>query len=392
MKMETRLSCVLKLLLWIPAVWGTSAVAELKPPESTIPANGAILEVEEGFDQVPLQWGRVAAATGYVLDVTGPIGFRNLQNIRVDQESQPTITFVLNGVVPGDYFWVVGSIAGDQVVSGTRHFFTVLFQPTGGGELPAPILLDPFDCAILRGVNGRIAFQWWRVEGATGYRVDIDPGGIAVTGLVEQGSLIRQTFHLVPGNKTKVYTWSVTALDPGGGGTQSAKRLLLFTPEKTEGGEFAFQVGGSWQRENSPFDVNGDSLMNAEDLTALFPIEKKGRVSTFEEGTGPALVYPPNGTSIDSQNALFQWQWTDGARGYEFNVLDDSDDFVTTHFILQPSERSNIAVEAPGFSLGNYQWKVRAFFLSSGTASPYSETRSFSVAGATEKRRGSDEP
>ena len=367
---------------------GEPGAAELLPPLPVSPPNGAILQLAEGANQLTLEWARVADATGYLLAVIGPTGFSSFENILIDPTDQPTVSFTVSNIIAGDYIWTVDSVEQALVASGTPHFFTIQSPSTGGGDLPAPTPLQPYNLAILRGTNGRVTFQWTKVEGAETYRVDIETSGPSVvsplTPIVVGETFVSQTFQISPGNVSRIYTWWVVPIDANGDGDSSEKRMLLFTPEDLVAEEMAWMVSANWHGGRTCLDIDGDWQSNAADALGLLPFQKDGKVQTFEESKAPNAVLPTGGSSVNQGEVEFHWKTAPGAISYELNVLGSNGRFVTTHLIQQPAAGQDGTAKIPLFP-GEHTWRVRAFFGSGGTATPFSATRSFSVVQITGK-------
>ena len=362
-------------------VFCPSGQCQIEPPTLVSPANGAVLQLVEGTNQLLLQWSRVGDATGYLLTVEGPEAFPNLTDVRLDQSGQPTVNFTLNNVRAGDYAWEVRSTVGNQISAPAAGFFTIFSQPTGGGSLPAPSLLQPFDFAIFRGENGVITFQWTRVQGATDYQISRENLGVSIGIPVDSRETIdtveRQSFLFSPGNRARLITWSVTPIGPDGPGQESERRTFLFTPDNVQSDNLLFHLPDNWLLPNARLNLDEEPLFDFPDAFLLLPFRRRGAINTNEESGGPALLQP--GSSHTPSNITFVWRPIPGARSYEFNLMDSQNRFKTTHWVRQPISPNNASTVVQSLSVGNYAWRVRAFFGSGRVATTYSPPSALTI-------------
>jgi hypothetical protein len=180
-------------------------------------------------------------------------------------------------------------------------------------------------------------------------------------------------------------------IDTNGDGDSSEKREFLFTPENLVAEDLAWMVTANWHGGSTCLDINGDALSDSVDALGLLPFQKNGKVQTYEESKSPNSVSPGAGSSVNQSDIEFRWKTAPGAISYELNVIGGNGRFVTTHLVQQPAAGQDGMAEVPFLTAGEYSWRVRAFFGSSGTATPFAPSRSFTVVEVKRKTQDRDD-
>ena len=99
-------------------IFSRSVQCEIAAPVLQFPADGERIQLANQGADLQLRWTRIADATGYLLDVSGPAGFGSFDNAFVDQESaNPIVTYPLNQLVAGDYVWSVSAVNATMTVN-----------------------------------------------------------------------------------------------------------------------------------------------------------------------------------------------------------------------------------------------------------------------------------
>ena len=366
--------------------------AELEAPVLQFPATGEQIQLLNDSTQLQLRWSRVANATGYLLDVSGPPGFGSFDNAAVDQESSnPFVTYPINNLVAGDYIWSVSALNSSMIASSTPSSFTILSGTVGGGELIPPILLFPPDLAFAEVTSILITFRWAPVAGATQYLLQI-PGAFPTPIEVEGGQTEVDVPLLIQGSR--IYQWNVTAVNDEGQGEVSKNHQFLLTNFNWKPTEISYRLASDWFTLDSVLNVHpdppspqGEPITNHYEATELIPYQRDAKPSLTTGEAGPTLISPASGAEIplvDSNNDLFidtkfEWQFP-SSKGYEFQFLDEEMNLIVTHLLPHPTTGENPStLISRTIGTGNFFWRVRALVDDGSEATPFSETQAVTI-------------
>ena len=373
--------------------WGGMARAELEAPVLQFPSNGESIQLVNNSSDLQLRWSRVADATGYLLDVSGPPGFGSFNNADIEQEpSNPIVTYSINQLVAGDYVWSVSAVTASMVGMSTAATFKILSGTAGGGDLTPPILLFPPDLSFTEVASTRVTFKWAPVAEASHYLLQL-PGEFPAPITVGNGMTQIDISFLPQGSK--IYRWNVTAVnEEQTEGEVSVTRQFLLTRHHWSPTEILYRLSSDWFSLGSVLNVvpdppapQGEPITNHFEANALIPYQKGAKPKVEVGVNGPTPTSPGQGAEVplvDSNNDLlidtrFEWQFPN-PDGYEFQLLDENQKLLVTHLLPHPT-----GVDPPSTRIsrttgeGDFFWRVRALKNNASEASPYSDYRAFSI-------------
>lgn len=199
----------------ISSVRGFSTVA-LAPsaPLVVSPSDGSINQSLG----TTLAWSPVAGATSYRLQFGTDDTFTTLLvDSTVIDSSQCSLSGLLRSTT---YFWRVSAInsGGASVYSDIAGFTTIPPAP------PVPTLDLPLHHASELPASSM--FSWFRVPGATSYRLQLASDSSFATPLTDQSSIPDSSFIVHSLSYSTVYHWRVSAYNPGGGSPFTSARTF----------------------------------------------------------------------------------------------------------------------------------------------------------------------
>ncbi|MCA9409814.1 MAG: hypothetical protein KC944_01300 [Candidatus Omnitrophica bacterium] len=374
-------------------IFSRSVQCEIAAPVLQFPADGERIQLANQGADLQLRWTRIADATGYLLDVSGPAGFGSFDNAFVDQESaNPIVTYPLNQLVAGDYVWSVSAVNATMVGSSTTSSFHIQSGTVGGGDLIPPILQFPPDLSFSKVASTRVTFKWAPVAGADHYLLQLPgvfPGPLSVL-----DGATEYTVQLLPQN-SRIYTWNVTAVgEDGVEGEVSPSRRMLLTRHDWDPEETFFRLAADWFKLNSILNVvpdppapQGSPITNHFEAIALTPFQRDAKPSAVVGISGPIPIAPAAGAEVplvDSNNDLlidtkFEWQYP-SPDGYEFQLLDENQNLIVTYLFPNPGGGGNPFTRISRTTgEGDFFWRVRALKNNATEASPYSAMRAFTI-------------
>lgn len=373
-------------------VGSRGAGAELTPPVLLSPQNGEILQLAAPPNQLNLQWTSVQSATGYLLIVEGPESFGDPLEALVEPPPTGNVNFNLINLETGIYSWSVTSLTATGTAPSAPSFFTVQTGTIGGGDLPAPALLLPFDSQIIRGDSALINFQWTRVQGAAKYRLSLSPpeGTFLDVTQPESGSKVNLVLNLTSA-QAGLYDWEVVAVDAQmAAGESSPTQSFLFTQIDGEPWDLdesgaadpgdLFQLSQYWHSGLTAGDLTQDGETRAEDAALFVETQNTGVLPTptpIPGFTAPTQIRPTQGANVSTDSVAFEWQSLIGAIGYEFTLRDENPNSNIVQIVPQPSF-GNVLSTIPFLQARPRSWKVRAIF-GAGIPGPLSPEISFNV-------------
>ncbi len=366
--------------------------ADLAAPVLQFPASGEKIQLINNSTELQLRWSRVADATAYSLDVSGPSGFGSFNNAMVEQESSnPFVTFPINQLVAGDYVWSVSAINTTMVGAATASSFTILSGTVGGGDLIPPTLLFPPNFAFAKVASSQVTFRWAPVVGATEYLLQL-PGAFPGPIPVREGKTEIRV-QLIP-QGSRIYPWNVTAVNDEQEGEVSGNRQILLTRHEWEPTEIAYRLASDWFRLGSVLNVHpdppspqGEPITNHYEGIELIPYQRDAKPSSIFGQTGPTPVSPGPGSEVplvDSNSDLlvdtpFEWQFPNSV-GYEFQLLDAEKNLIVSHLLPHPLSGDNPFTRiSRTVGTGEFCWRVRALRNGGSDATPYSAYQSFTI-------------
>lgn len=369
----------------------TSTFSVLEVPGLQSPTNGEQIHLIDNNTDLQLRWSRVASATGYLLDVSGPPGFGSFNNAFVDQEDlNPFVTYPLSQVTAGVYVWSVTAVSPPLVRPSLSSTFTIVSGTVGGGDLLAPTLLFPPDLAFAQVSSVHITFQWAPVGGATDYLLQL-PG--AFPSAIPSGGATQYRFQLLP-QGSRIYQWNVTAANDEEQGQVSKNRQFLLTRHKWAPTDILFQLASDWFTLNSVLNVHpdppspqGEPITNHFEAIELKPYQRAAKPKSTTGPNGPTPIRPLSGNQVplaDSNgdrliDSVFEWSFPNSI-GYEFQLFNEDETLIFTHLLPHPSGAQNPVTRIPvATGTGNFSWRVRALKDDGTEATPYSNLQPFTV-------------
>lgn len=209
-----------------------------------------------------------------------------------------------------------------------------------GGNGEAPVIVSPKNYKQV--ISTQPVFIWNEVYGTKSYIIQIGKNESFSYRLIE--ALTSETFYtatlLSPSDTC--YFWRVKAIFPDG-------------------------RNGQWS-EKGIFYLNG-----------VIAVSTPGANPTPVPFNAPAIIYPKNKSVITERSPLFDWNETEGATSYQFQ-LDKTREFnstILTYSVLYQDD-SHIKTHLNLDLNRTYYWRVRAI-KSGGVYSPWTETHSFTI-------------